>query len=358
MIDLGPWDEIKVVGNPWHGVMSAAGLITLDSGPVKAGVRPLGWGAEVDTSREHILVRFADQPVAPAATLQESQAGMVWKNDAILAGPQRQYSPLSNASCGSSSTWLFRTLDLTVWLLEAVHVSSTILRIKGSRLNVKNDPKLNLVDITHPEDNNFSRVWPAPDGAHVVVPFGASIRAVEISVSGGTATIPPFVFGSVEIERQRNVVDTVTQYSSEMWIGARHLADGSRVDFWEGGSREYSGGTTTYKRWLWVGAVRYDLMTNTDTNSLSGAPPWTINFDGHEEAGTSFEAIHPMFGIAFDPAIGSMVRYSPQDHSLSRRIMISPANHVVKDTIAYAADGDPYVVDPRTGQLRLGSWVW
>lgn len=357
MIDFSLWDEIKVVGNPWHGVMNAAGQLTLDTGPVKAGVRPLAYGAEIDTARPHVLVRFADQPAPPAATLAETEAGMIWKNDAILAGPQRQYSPFSNVSIGVN-TWLFRTVDLTVWVLEAVHLNSTTLRIKGSRLNVKNDLKLTLADIAHTADNNFSQVWPAPDGAHAVVPFGSVIRAIEITVSAGTATIPPVVVGVVEADRQRNVVDTVSLSSNEMWIGARYLATGVRVDFWEGGSREYSGPTTTYKRWLWVGAVRYDLMTNSDTIVVSGTPTWMIIFDGHEENGTSFEAIHPMFAISVDPAIGVMVRYSPQNQSLSRRILISPANHVVKDSTTFGADGSPYVTDPRTGLLRAGNWVW
>lgn len=357
MIDFSLWDEIKVVGNPWHGVMNAAGQLTLDGGPVKAGAMPLAYGAEIDTARPHVLVRFSDQPAPPAATLSETEAGMVWKNDAIFAGPQRQYSPFSNVSIGVN-TWLFRTVDLTVWVLEAVHLNSTTLRIKGSRLNVKNDPKLTLADIAHTADNNFSQVWPAPDGAHAVVPFGSVIRAIQINVSGGTATTPPDVVGVIETELQRNVVETVSLSSNEMWIGARHLADGTRVDFWAGGSREYSGLTTTYKRWLWVGSTRYDLMTNSDTSVVSGTPTWMINFDGHEENGASFETIHPMFSITVDPAIGVMVRYSPQNQSLSRRILISPANDVVRDSTTFGADGSPYVTDPRTGLLRAGNWVW
>lgn len=357
MIDFSPWDEIRVVGNPWHGIMNSDGQLTLDTGPVKAGLRPVAIGSLIDTSREHILVRFAGQPAAPTATPRETAAGMIWKNDAILAGLRRQYSPFSNISIGVN-TWLWRTADLTVWVLEADHVNTTTLRIRGSRLNKKDDPQLVLADITHAADDTFSRVWPAPDGARAVVPFGAAIRAVEITVSGGTATTPPVVIGIVESERQRNVIDTVSLTSNEMWIGARYLANGVRVDFWQGGSREYSGLTTTYKRWLWVAGVRYDLMTNSDTTVVNGGTSWIINFDGNEENGSTVESIHPMLEINDDPAIGVMVRYSPQNHSITRRILISPINDVIRDSTTYGAEGAPYVTDPRTGLLRAGNWVW
>lgn len=303
MIKKAPWDEIAAFGNPWHGKMSASGLLTLANGTTKQGVAPLTTGF-IGVAPGNLfsrtgggdglltLVKFDGIGAAPVVLTAEATEGMVWNNYAILASSNRQYSPMVNAGLGDN-TWLYRTTDLEVWMVKAAPISNTVLQVSTRRLNLLNDPWVTLTEHTLPAGSSIIQSVPLvaskPNGKEAIVHIcdvSTNVAYVTVTVANGTKDAPPTAACVNTLGQRRAVTGNpeggAVDWSKEEFAGIRYLIDGQRREIWLGSSQAFTSGgnVETYKNWVWIGGQRTDVMTRTRTNNL-GTFTGTTTFFGN-----------------------------------------------------------------------------
>lgn len=303
MIKKAPWDEISTFGNPWHGKMAADGLLTLANGTTKQGVAPKTTGF-IGVAPGNLfsrtgggdglltLVKFDGIGAAPVVLTAEATEGMVWNNYAILASSNRQYSPMANAGLGDN-TWLYRTADLEVWMVKAVPISNTVLRVSARRLNRLDDPWQTLLDHTMPAASTILQSVPLvtskPNGKEAIVnvcDVVTNVAYVTVTMSNGTKDVPPVAACANTLGQRRAVTGNpdggYVDWSKEEFAGIRYLIDGQRREIWLGSSQSFTSGgnVETYKFWFWIAGQRTEVMTRIRTNNL-GTFTGTTDFFGN-----------------------------------------------------------------------------
>lgn len=217
VFDLHILDDLDAWGQPWHGVMDAAGVLTLPNGSTKTTtIIPVGGQAQ--------LVKFDGLPV-PVDEPCDIAAGASWKNWAILAGHERQYMPLLDYKMDPQS-WLYRTDDGTVYKLRIMtgtladpvqivaqsllpgggtfvvytgfdaYKSALMLASHSSTLSASQTGRLAIIQLSN---GSISQIQQSSDSwryAEFVHPPVIAPVYAKIEVSGGTVSVPPTVLVS------------------------------------------------------------------------------------------------------------------------------------------------------------------
>lgn len=213
-----------VFGQPWHGTYSAAGL-TLEDATLRADFIPPYYPTDTH------YVNFGAPP-APTPTAFEASIGMVWKNDVILCGVNKEYGVTSGLTIGPNG-WLYRAADGTVFHMVCVYTLSTgVGAIYAGRLRSGTNAK--ILDFTAPIDpahaggvENYFEINQSPAGDRALLSIGrlaSSERSdnrtyefadhfnthIEFTLTGGSLTTYPSCSQSV-------LYDYTTVHASTLW---------------------------------------------------------------------------------------------------------------------------------------------
>lgn len=195
------------LGNPWHGAYSAAGLT------LAGGMLHTEWMPSSSRPGDTHYVNFG-MPAAPVPLAHEAAQGMVWKNDMVLTGLNKNWSPINGLAIGQNA-WIYKASDGTVFKLSIIiNLSTGGVQVYGRKFGGTDALMLSFtIPLASSSSADYYEINQSPTGDRALLCVGKKLTTVdfygttysycnkfeyfgELTLSGGTALALPGISNS------------------------------------------------------------------------------------------------------------------------------------------------------------------